>query len=80
MRRNSVSPLLAELPAVIVEDWSEVRRELLEKFIAEFPGRRFDFSTLFRETWMRRIHRLPPAARLDLTHDEFRSLLTRTSA
>jgi hypothetical protein len=80
MRRNSVSALLAELPALIVDDWSQVRREPLEKFMAELPGKRFDFSAMFRETWMRRIHRLPPAPRLELTYDEFRLLLTRSTA
>jgi hypothetical protein len=80
VRRNAVSVLLADLPALVVNDWTEVRRELLEKFVAELAGKKFDFSTLFRESWMRRIHGLPPAGRLELTYDEFRRVMTLTSA
>jgi hypothetical protein len=80
IRQNSVSALLAELPALVVNDWSEVRPALLETFRAELASKKFDFSTLFRETWMRRIHGLEPVGRLELTYDEFRRVMTRTTA
>ena len=77
VKRNPVCRLLAGLPVLIVDDWSEVRRERLEGYLHDFMGRRFDYSDLFLDTWVRKIHGLPPAAPVTMSHAEFRQLMTR---
>jgi len=79
VRRNGVSELLSRLPALIVDDWAEVRRETLEVFPAELAGKTFDFASLFLETWVRRIHDLPRIGAIELTYADFRRLMTRTT-
>ncbi len=80
VRRSPLSELLQGLPALIVDDWSEVRRGRLESCFRELANRRFDFSPLFRDTWMRRVHGLAAHPSVDGTLAEFRRLLTRSPA
>ncbi len=77
VKRNPVSRLFSELPVVVVDDWSEIRRERLGAYLGEFMGRRFDYSTLFLDTWTRRIHGLPDAAPMRMSYSEFRHSMTR---
>jgi hypothetical protein len=79
VKRSEVSELLVRLPALIVDDWAQVRRDTLENFINEVNQKTFDFAPLFRETWMRRIHRLPPSRPLELSYPDFRRIMTRTT-
>jgi hypothetical protein len=80
IKRNPLSVLFQRLPVLIVEDWAEVRRERLERHLAEIAQRKFDYSTLFRETWMRKIRGQPAAPGLELTPAEFRRFLIRGTA
>jgi hypothetical protein len=80
VKRNSVSRLFADLPVLIVEDWSEVRGERLEVYLRDFMSRKFDYSTLFLDTWARRINGLAPAAPLTMSYPDFRRLMTRSTA
>jgi hypothetical protein len=79
IKRNELCSLLQSLPALIVDDWSEVRRERLERYLAELPQKKFDFSLLFRDTWVRRIQGFEANPPLELTHSEFRRWLMRRS-
>jgi hypothetical protein len=80
VRRNSVSVLFDRLPVLIVDDWSEVRRERLMGFIQDLPNRSFDFSPLFLDTWRRRIQGAAAGPALEMTWAAFRQLMTRTTA
>jgi hypothetical protein len=74
-----VSERVTRPPALIVDGWTDVQRERLEGLLQELPRKTFDHSGLFRETWMRRIHGLPPGAPLELTYAGCRWLMTRTT-
>jgi hypothetical protein len=79
VKRSLVSELLVRLPVLIVDDWAQVRRETLESFMSDFGRKTFDYSNLFRETWMRKIHGLPPLGPLEFSYADFRRLMTRTT-
>jgi hypothetical protein len=65
---------------LIVDDWSEVRRERLVTFIQELPNRTFDFSPLFLDTWRRRIQGATAGPALEMPWAAFRQLMTRATA
>jgi hypothetical protein len=79
VKRSAVSELLVRLPALIVEDWEQVRRPMLEDFVSGLSRKTFDYSVLFRDTWTRRIHGLPPSGPLEFSHADFRRAMTRTT-
>jgi hypothetical protein len=80
VRRSPICELFGELPVLIVEDWADVRRDVLEAYVRDLGARIFDFSTVLRDTWVRRIHGLDPHPPLKLTHADFRRVMTRTTA
>jgi hypothetical protein len=76
VKRSPLSQLFADLPVLIVDDWSEVRRERLEACLRSFMDRKFDYSALFLDTWTRRIHEFPPAP-MRMSYGDFRRWMTR---
>jgi len=79
VKRNPICRLLTDLPVMIVDDWSEVRRDGMERFLADFANRIFDFSTLLRDTWVRRLRGDTRDTSLRLSHTDFHSFITRGS-
>jgi hypothetical protein len=79
VKRSLVTDLLERLPVLIVDEWAQVRRERLQSFLVELGRKTFDYSNLFREVWMRRIHALPPHGPLEFSYADFRRLMTRTT-
>jgi hypothetical protein len=79
VKRSPVCRLFADLPVLIVEDWSEVRRERLDTYLHDFMDRKFEYSALFLDTWTRRIHGLPPAAAMTMSYPDFRQFMTRST-
>jgi len=79
VKRNPICRLLVDLPVMIVDDWSEVRRDRMEHFLADFANRTFDFSTLLRDTWTRRFRGDMRDTSLRLSHTDFHSFITRGS-
>jgi hypothetical protein len=77
LKRNSITDLLADLPAMIVEDWAEVRRDRLEACLRDLAGKTFDYSLLLRDVWTRRIHAHAPNPPLRTSYADFRRLMTR---
>ena len=55
VRDGPLRRVLEGLPCVFVNDWREVTRKFLLEQAQVFAGGTYDFSGLFRETWMRRI-------------------------
>lgn len=78
VKRNPLAPLFAELPVMIVDDWTEVNRQSLLSYANAIQNQKFNFSSLFREFVNNRlegkpVEGLPPP----MTSLEFRKLLTR---
>ncbi len=55
VRDGPLRRVLEGLPCIFVNDWREVTRKFLLEQAQVFAGGKYDFSGLFRETWMRRI-------------------------
>ena len=56
VRTSSLDVLYDELPVLIVNDWTEVTQELLEKTIIEFKEKTFNYEKLTLNYWMNKIH------------------------
>jgi len=66
VKRGYLSAALADLPVLAVDDWREVTAPLLERTLADFGARRFNFGRLYLEYWRRAIRgqaldAVPPA-------------------
>ena len=79
LKRNALAPLLDGLPALVVDDWQQVNRETLVDYASRVQTMKFDFSPLFRDSWARKIARLPARDFPAMTLQEFRSCLTRVT-
>jgi hypothetical protein len=55
LRDGPLRRVLEGLPCVFVKDWREVTRNFLLEQAQIFSAGTYDFCSLFRETWMRRI-------------------------
>lgn len=80
VRRTPLAPLFDGLPVLVVDDWSQVNRPLLDTCAQAFLGRSFDFSPLFREHWTARTTGRPPLCLPPMTLNDFRASLTRATA
>ena len=47
--------LVSLFPVIIVEDWSEVTEELLQKTLVDFSTRRFNYDKLTSQYWINQI-------------------------
>jgi len=52
VRSSGLDPLYTGLPVLIVDEWSDVSMELLEKTIRDFEKRTFDYDRLTLAYWM----------------------------
>ena len=56
VKTSTLDPLYTRLPVVIVKNWNEVTKSLLERKYKEFSSRQYDFSILFIEYWINEIN------------------------
>ena len=56
VKTSSLDPLYAGLPVVVVNDWSEVTKEFLEKKYEELSQQTFSIEPLQMAYWARQIH------------------------
>lgn len=77
VKANPLSDMFAGLPVLTVQDWQEVNRDRMLAYMQTLPERKFEFSTLFREYWLRKISGASPSILAPMTFAEFRKLLTR---
>lgn len=77
VKRNAVANLYAELPVIIVDDWSEVNAEKLRDFSNIIHERLFAFSKLFREYWIQQTERRNTPLLEPMTYATFKKYLTR---
>jgi hypothetical protein len=77
VKRNAISTLFEQLPVLLLDDWAELTKNTLVSYFQALAARKFDFSTLFREHWCRRISGAEINLLKPMSHTEFRLLLTR---
>jgi hypothetical protein len=77
VKRNAVAGLFADLPVLIVDDWGDVNLESMRAYAALLPEKKFNFSSLFREHWLKRFAGLSDQLLEDMTFSEFRKTVTR---
>lgn len=55
VKSSSLDPLYADLPVVIVNDWTEVTQEFLDRKYQELQARTFSLDKLYIDYWIRLI-------------------------
>lgn len=55
VKQSGITSLFDDLPVIVVQDWSEVTRELLDAKRQEMQTQTFDFSTLLMSYWKNQI-------------------------
>jgi hypothetical protein len=56
VKSSGLDPVYAEFPIVVVNDWSEITEEFLEKKYDELSKKSFDYNKLFAPYWGYRIN------------------------
>ena len=58
VKATNFTLMFKDLPVLIVNDWKEVTKELLEKTIEDFKHKEFNYDKLTLKYWIKRIHSL----------------------
>jgi len=58
VKSSTFSQLFEDLPVLIVNDWNEVTRDLLDKTIEDFKERSFNYEKLHLKYWVNKIKNL----------------------
>jgi hypothetical protein len=58
VKKSAIDELYEELPVLIINDWNEITKELLEKTIEDFKHKKFNYEKLTLQYWIKRIHNL----------------------
>ena len=69
-----INSLFADLPVVIVKDWTKVTPDFLRAERDRILGQEFDFAGVFLETWRRKLFGIEPLPPLRLTFQRFARL------
>lgn len=77
VKKNAISHLFADLPVLVVDDWQEVQRDTLMRYFQTLAERKFDFSPLFRQYWVRKLEGRTERLVEPMGYADFRKLLTR---
>jgi len=56
VRESPLDPLYDELPVLIVKEWSDVTKELLETTVNTFKDKKFNYDKLLMSYWVNKIH------------------------
>ena len=48
--------MFEELPVLIVNEWSDITKELLDKTIIEFQNKTFNYDKLTLQYWVKKIN------------------------
>lgn len=76
LKKNSITKHLEHLPIVILDDWSEISRDLLIEKKAEILNSKYDFSEMIYEFWAAKIYQNQRTFK-KMTMDEFMQFLIR---
>lgn len=55
VKTSPINYLFEDLPVLIVNEWKDVSKELLEKTISDFSSKKFDYSKITLKYWMDKI-------------------------
>jgi hypothetical protein len=77
VKRNALSAVFSDLPVMVVEAWSDVTKPNLLAYAQSLQDRKFDFSSLFRDHWVRKIYQARASPMEPMTMRDFRKLLVR---
>ena len=55
VRTSSLDPMYEGLPVLIVNEWSDISGEFLEKIWEEMRGKEFNFAKLYASFWYKKI-------------------------
>jgi hypothetical protein len=55
VKKSELDSLYENLPVLIVNDWSEITQELLEKTVQEFKNKTFNYNKLTAQYWVDKI-------------------------
>jgi hypothetical protein len=80
IKTSPLDSLFSKLPVLILSDWSELTREMLMEYAQLAITQKFDFSSLFREHWLKQINGTPTQLLPTQTMVEFRHMLTSQTA
>lgn len=79
VKRNFMTPMLEDLPVMVVDDWSEVNKARMLEFYSGSRQKPFDLSPLFLAYWKSRFKGEKQATVSPMSRFDFRRLLTRTT-
>ena len=76
---NPLTSLFIDLPVLLVNDWDEVRHDVMAKFYQSLPNRKFNFSVLFLQYWVAKIKNnyLIADELNQITMGDFRKIITK---
>ena len=77
LKRNPLTPLFDKLPVMLVDDWGQVNKNTMLNFAGNLIAQKFDFSSLFKAHWMKKMTGFKADFMEPMTCLEFRKLLTR---
>jgi hypothetical protein len=55
MKTSDLDPMFEGLPVLIVKQWSDVTKELMERTVEEYKTREFKMEKLLLSYWMDKI-------------------------
>jgi hypothetical protein len=56
VRKSEIDVLYEDLPVLIVDEWSDITQELLEKTVYEFKNKTFNYDRLLLKYWTNKIN------------------------
>jgi len=77
VKRNAVTPLYANLPVIVVDDWNEVNSHYLREQSNYFSIKKFDYSSIFKAHWTNLISGKFFSVMNPMSHSEFIKLTTK---
>lgn len=58
VKTSTLDPLYEDLPVLILQDWSELNEEFLEKKFEEFSQKKFNLEKLYFDYWLQKIYEI----------------------
>ena len=52
MKKSFLDIIYEELPVLLLDEWSDINKELLEKTLVEFKNKSFNYNKLKMDYWI----------------------------
>jgi hypothetical protein len=79
VKRSISTEIFDDLPVIILNDWSECKRENIENLAVLMRSKKFNYAKLFLNYWASMINNNKPFSMNAMTIDEFRDFVCRES-